>query len=134
MSSDWAKSIAFCTISRLAARLGAMLSTASDKNERARVARNVDEIGVRQSMLVAQPRLGSGDRAHQIIRVQAALDQRAHRAIACQRYGALRCNKGIVRRVDERDAREIEARLRSRVLDTRFRPHQHRSQIACELA
>jgi hypothetical protein len=44
-----------------------------------------------------------------------------------------RTHKGLIRRIDQVDARQVEARLGGRVGDTTLRPDQHRRQVAGEL-
>jgi len=96
-----------------------MLSTASDRmkargrhrvgqDEGARQARNFDEVRVGEAPLSAQTRFRCGDRPHQIIGVEAALDERAHLAVARQSRGALSRRKRHVGSIGDLDAREVE--------------------------
>ena len=132
--SACAKSIAFCTMSRLAASVGAMFSSASERmNGRAKPGTSTKKAWVRRRS-PRRPGFRRGDRAHQVVRVEAALDERPHVAILGQLRRALGGGKGFVGRVDQFDAGEVKARLGGGVGDASFRPDEHRRQVTGELS
>jgi hypothetical protein len=104
------------------------------ENERAGITWRVDEKGMGEPPLPAQAGFRRGDGAHQVVGVEAALDERPHLTLFGELRSALGSRKGLIRRVDQVDARQVEARLGGSVGDATLRPDQHRRQVAGELS
>ena len=85
-------------------------------------------------MFATQAAFGCSDCAHQVVGIEAALDERPDFTGASERHGALRGDEGLVGRIDDRDARQIQARLGRGVGDAGFGSDEHGGQIAGELS